>query len=180
MPKPQAAAAAAARSASRRAARAIDDSDDDSEEDELEEAKSDEDGPEAPPAASISSSTADSLLKTYLDYALDLWKAQHPGEDPETSASWAADREAAAKEVALRQFEAAAASEAWIVAPLSHVHELLSDSRLTVASESVAHTAVVRWANALRERPAVKRGRRVNTPWSDNGVMERHSAADLD
>jgi len=41
---------------------------------------------------------------------------------------------------------------------------------------------VVRWATEIRERPAVKRGRRVNTTWGpeDMRVPERHSASDLD
>jgi len=41
---------------------------------------------------------------------------------------------------------------------------------------------VVRWASEIRERPAVKRGRRVNTTWGpeDKRVPERHSASDLD
>lgn len=41
---------------------------------------------------------------------------------------------------------------------------------------------VVRWAEQLSERPAVKRGRRVNRTWGneDSQLKERHSAADLD
>jgi GST-like protein len=41
---------------------------------------------------------------------------------------------------------------------------------------------VVRWAKQFNERPAVKRGRRVNRAWGDEEerVTERHSAADLD
>ena len=44
------------------------------------------------------------------------------------------------------------------------------------------YTHVVRWAHEIHERPAVKRGRRVNRVWSEEGshVAERHSAADLD
>lgn len=39
---------------------------------------------------------------------------------------------------------------------------------------------VVRWAAEISARPAVQRGKRVNTPWGDTPVNERHSAADLD
>ncbi|SOH92499.1 GST-like protein [Monaibacterium marinum] len=41
---------------------------------------------------------------------------------------------------------------------------------------------VLRWAEQIAERPAVKRGVRVNRPWGDEAtqVAERHSAADLD
>ena len=41
---------------------------------------------------------------------------------------------------------------------------------------------VQRWAKTIAERPAVKRGTRVNRVWGEEGsqVPERHSAADLD
>ena len=41
---------------------------------------------------------------------------------------------------------------------------------------------VGRWASEVLERPAVKRGSRVNRAWGpeDEQVKERHSAADLD
>ena len=41
---------------------------------------------------------------------------------------------------------------------------------------------VVRWAEQISARPAVKRGRRVNRTWGDEDrqLRERHSAADLD
>jgi GST-like protein len=41
---------------------------------------------------------------------------------------------------------------------------------------------VVRWATEFQERPAVKRGQRVNRPWGPekDRVPERHSASDLD
>lgn len=41
---------------------------------------------------------------------------------------------------------------------------------------------VVRWAQEIMDRPAVKRGKRVNRTWGpeDRQVPERHSAADLD
>jgi GST-like protein len=41
---------------------------------------------------------------------------------------------------------------------------------------------VVRWANEIRERPAVRRGQRVNKAWGPEElrVPERHSASDLD
>ncbi|MBF7141319.1 MULTISPECIES: glutathione-dependent disulfide-bond oxidoreductase [Pseudomonas] len=44
------------------------------------------------------------------------------------------------------------------------------------------YTHVVRWANEIAERPAVKRGRRVNRLWGDEREQqaERHTATDLD
>ena len=41
---------------------------------------------------------------------------------------------------------------------------------------------VVRWAEEIGARPAVKRGRVVNRPWGDENerLLERHSAADID
>ena len=39
---------------------------------------------------------------------------------------------------------------------------------------------VNRWAETISARPAVKRGQRVNKPWGDNGLTERHDASDLD
>ena len=41
---------------------------------------------------------------------------------------------------------------------------------------------VLRWANAIAERPAVIRGRRVNRVWGEESsqLKERHSAADFD
>ncbi|MCB5161159.1 glutathione-dependent disulfide-bond oxidoreductase [Marinomonas algarum] len=39
---------------------------------------------------------------------------------------------------------------------------------------------VVRWAKALEQRPAVKRGRIVNRSWGDVFLAERHSASDFD
>ena len=41
---------------------------------------------------------------------------------------------------------------------------------------------VLRWANAISERPAVIRGRRVNRVWGEESsqLKERHSAADFD
>jgi GST-like protein len=46
----------------------------------------------------------------------------------------------------------------------------------------VSYTNVVRWANEIRERPAVKRGQRVNKAWGpeESRVPERHSSSDLD
>ncbi len=45
---------------------------------------------------------------------------------------------------------------------------------------SYAH--VVRWASEIQERPAVRRGQRVNKAWGPEElrVPERHSASDLD
>jgi len=42
-----------------------------------------------------------------------------------------------------------------------------------------SYTNVVRWANEIHARPAVRRGRRVNRA-SKSGVAERHDAGDLD
>ncbi|MDG1813654.1 MAG: glutathione-dependent disulfide-bond oxidoreductase, partial [Porticoccaceae bacterium] len=41
---------------------------------------------------------------------------------------------------------------------------------------------VQRWTKALQERPAVRRGQRVNRVWGDEAkrLPERHSASDLD
>jgi GST-like protein len=39
---------------------------------------------------------------------------------------------------------------------------------------------VQRWTAEIGERPAVKRGVRVNRPWGDHPMAERHSAADFD
>ena len=48
--------------------------------------------------------------------------------------------------------------------------------------EVKSYTNVVRWAETIRERPAAKRGVRVNKAWGDEElrVPERHSASDLD
>ena len=48
--------------------------------------------------------------------------------------------------------------------------------------EARSYTNVVRWAEEIQERPAVKRGQRVNKAWGpeEERVPERHSAADLD
>lgn len=45
-----------------------------------------------------------------------------------------------------------------------------------------SYTHVVRWAQEIHDRPAVKRGRRVNRAWGDEEaqLIERHSASDLD
>ena len=45
-----------------------------------------------------------------------------------------------------------------------------------------SYTHVVRWASEIMERPAVKRGRRVNRTWGPEElrVPERHDAKDLD
>lgn len=44
------------------------------------------------------------------------------------------------------------------------------------------YSHVLRWANAIAERPAVKKGSRVNRTWGDEDTQlaERHSAADFD
>lgn len=45
-----------------------------------------------------------------------------------------------------------------------------------------SYTHVVRWAKEIGERPAVKRGRRVNRTWGEeqSQLKERHAAIDLD
>tara|TARA_R110002073_G_scaffold7456_9_gene42411 strand:- start:7771 stop:8604 length:834 start_codon:yes stop_codon:yes gene_type:complete len=45
-----------------------------------------------------------------------------------------------------------------------------------------SYTHVLRWANQINERPAVKRGAKVNRFWGpeEDQVPERHSASDLD
>ena len=44
------------------------------------------------------------------------------------------------------------------------------------------YTNVVRWAQQIQQRPAVKRGQRVNRAWGDESkqLPERHSASDFD
>jgi len=39
---------------------------------------------------------------------------------------------------------------------------------------------VQRWTDQIAKRPAVERGRRVNRPWGEHPVAERHEASDLD
>ncbi|WP_054112784.1 glutathione-dependent disulfide-bond oxidoreductase [Marinagarivorans algicola] len=48
--------------------------------------------------------------------------------------------------------------------------------------EVKSYTHVLRWANTIAQRPAVKRGRRVNLTWGDEAkqLRERHSAVDFD
>jgi len=43
------------------------------------------------------------------------------------------------------------------------------------------YTHVVRWAAEIAERPAVKRGQRVNRTWGpeEDQLRERHSASDF-
>jgi GST-like protein len=45
-----------------------------------------------------------------------------------------------------------------------------------------SYSHVVRWAKEIHDRPAVKRGKRVNCAWGDEAlqVHERHDASDLD
>ncbi len=69
------------------------------------------------------------------------------------------------------------ANSAWYGAlVLSNIYD--AQEFLDVAS----YKHVVRWASEIRERPAVKRGRRVNKVWGpeENQVPERHDASDLD
>jgi GST-like protein len=48
--------------------------------------------------------------------------------------------------------------------------------------EAKSYANVLRWAEEIEQRPAVKRGRRVNRAWGpeEERVPERHSASDLD
>jgi GST-like protein len=48
--------------------------------------------------------------------------------------------------------------------------------------EARSYTNVVRWAQEIQERPAVRRGQRVNKAWGpeEERVPERHAASDLD
>jgi len=57
---------------------------------------------------------------------------------------------------------------------LSNIYE--SAEFLDVAS----YENVVRWAKEITERPAYKRGSRVNRPWGSDGIAERHDSSDLD
>jgi GST-like protein len=57
--------------------------------------------------------------------------------------------------------------------------------RLYSAAEFLAvheYTHVLRWANQIAERPAVRRGVRVNRPFGDPALQlhERHDASDFD
>lgn len=62
--------------------------------------------------------------------------------------------------------------------------ELVRGNLYSAAEFLSAHeyTHVLAWANKIAERPAVKRGRRVNRFWGDEAdqVPERHQASDLD
>ncbi|MHA6194384.1 glutathione-dependent disulfide-bond oxidoreductase [Pseudomonas wadenswilerensis] len=48
--------------------------------------------------------------------------------------------------------------------------------------DAQSYTHVLRWADEIAERPAVKRGQRVNKTWGDEAeqLPERHSASDFD
>jgi GST-like protein len=56
----------------------------------------------------------------------------------------------------------------------------LYDAETFLDVKSYAH--VVRWASAIQDRPAVRRGQRVNKAWGpeEERVPERHAASDLD
>ena len=43
-----------------------------------------------------------------------------------------------------------------------------------------SYTNVIRWAKEIEARPAYQRGQRVNRPWGEGGVAERHAATDLE
>jgi len=61
---------------------------------------------------------------------------------------------------------------------------LVTNSELYNAQEFLSvdtYTHVVRWAAEIAERPAVKRGQRVNLTWGpeEDQLRERHSASDF-
>lgn len=62
---------------------------------------------------------------------------------------------------------------------------VLVEGKLYDAAEFLdvsSYKHVVRWAKEIHDRPAVKRGKRVNRAWGDetSQVLERHDASDLD
>jgi len=62
---------------------------------------------------------------------------------------------------------------------------VLVEGKLYDAAEFLdvkSYTHVVRWAQEIHDRPAVKRGKRVNRAWGEESmqVHERHDASDLD
>lgn len=62
---------------------------------------------------------------------------------------------------------------------------VLVEGKLYEAGEFLqveSYKNVVRWAKEIHDRPAVKRGRRVNRVWGDESeqLAERHNASDLD
>jgi len=62
---------------------------------------------------------------------------------------------------------------------------VLVEGKLYEAAEFLnvkSYTHVVRWAQEIHDRPAVKRGRRVNRAWGEEAFQlhERHDASDLD
>ena len=62
---------------------------------------------------------------------------------------------------------------------------VLIEGKLYEAAEFLdvaSYENVVRWAKVIHDRPAVKRGRRVNRAWGDEAYQlhERHDASDLD
>ncbi len=61
--------------------------------------------------------------------------------------------------------------------------QLVVGSGLYKSAEFLAvheYTHLIRWAKAIGDRPAVKRGVIVNRPFGDVQLPERHSAADID
>jgi GST-like protein len=61
----------------------------------------------------------------------------------------------------------------------------LAKGRLYEAGEFLAvqsYANVQRWADAIAERPAVRRGRKVNCAWGElsNQLHERHDASDFE
>jgi GST-like protein len=59
----------------------------------------------------------------------------------------------------------------------------LARGKLYKAAEFLSvheYTHVLRWANMIGERPAVKRGVIVNRPFGDPQLVERHDASDID
>lgn len=70
------------------------------------------------------------------------------------------------------------------IAVWSWYGQVVLDNVYSAAEFLSAHeyTHVMRWANEIAERPAVKRGLRVNRTWGEEAsqVPERHQASDLD
>jgi len=79
------------------------------------------------------------------------------------------------------------AGEAYTIADIATYpwYGALAMGKLYEAGEFLeveSYTHVRRWAGEIKERPAVKRGQRVNRVWGEEAlrVPERHHASDLD
>lgn len=77
------------------------------------------------------------------------------------------------------------AGDVYTIADIATVpwYGALAKGKLYEAGEFLAvheYTHVRRWAAQLMDREPVRRGIRVNSPWSKDGIAERHAASDLD